>query len=234
MKKELLTSIRTDIRAIEQTLESIEDAAAFESAAIKNHTDSLSTLLPLLKDEVNKIACKEQEAQVQIKGLEKECEFFEQETRTLKQTLNKKNMEKQKMEEIIAELDDLETKKQLDAFDRIDKEILKLEQRIEKKNNQLKQLREKIESAEALQEGLGRCIGEVRKEKERTAQLQEQTRQAREELEELATTVARELKIQQDHVLLAALRMALYAKHENLEPPQWGRLIELLDLEDEA
>lgn len=232
-KNKLAKSIQDDILAIEQFLELIEEPHAFENAKIKKTADSLTRLLPKMKAEISVLSDESDTTENLNNSLEEDCRALKDETKNLNRSVREKNKELQKLKEAPKKLKDPETKKKLKDFGLLKKEVLTLEESVDGKNKHLAELQEKHQAFKELKEDLARHTDAVADEKNKISQLEQEARQCEARLEELTTIESQKLQDLHDHQLLKSLRLALKAKHEDLQPPLWAKLVEVLDFENE-
>lgn len=233
IKKQLTASIQENILAIEMFLEQIRDPHSFKSEKIKNNVNALNTLLPGMKDEITAASQELEQIKNRSKDLELDCQSLKEEIKLLDKALRGKNKELQKLKDILKIINDPLSKEKLKVFKQLKEEIQTLEKSTREKNRQLAELQEKIDTFEALKEELDQHIDNIDDEKDKISQLEQDIRQCKIKLEELTTGESQKLTDLHNQEVLNVLRLALKAKHENLEPPHWEKLLEILEIEDE-
>jgi chromosome segregation ATPase len=233
IKNQLAASIKDEILVIERYLERTRDPQTFETGKIKPNVNSLTILLPGMAAEIAAVSKQLEKNNELNRNLEQDCLSLTGESKTLSKNLREKNQELKKSQEILNMLKGPLSREKLKAFEQLHEEVRKLEESIAAKKNQSAELQEKAEAFEALKEKLARCIDASDEEKGKISQLQQDIRECEHQLEELKAQEPQRLEDIRNQRLLTVLRWALTAKHENLDPPHWEKLLEILEIEDE-
>lgn len=232
-KKQLTASIQENILAIEMFLEQTREPHTFESEKIKKNVTTLAALLPGIKDEITAKLQELEQIKSRGQNLELDCQSLKTEIKTLNKTLREKNKELVKLQDVVKIIDDPLSKDKIKDFKQLKKEVQTLEESNREKNRQMAELQEKIDTLEALKTELQQHIETIADEKGKISQLQKNIQQGETKLEELTTGESQKLQDLYDQEVLSVLRLALKAKHENLEPPHWQKILEILEIEDE-
>ncbi len=233
-KNQLTTSIRDEIQTIQEFLVQQEAPHSFETQKLKQNVDSLTILLPRMTDEITTLSAELEQKKILNKTLEDDAQFLTAEIKTLTKTLREKHKYLKKLENILTIIKDPQTQEKIKIFEQNYLEVPQLEESIQEKNSQLTELQNKLDTFVALKDELAHYINAIDDEKKTIAQLELDILQGESRLEEVtAIELPQNLEKCKLH-LLNAMRLALTVKHQNLEPPHWEKILELLEQEDEG